>query len=101
MPDIKDQRKLTSSYAFTFGGTAINWRARLQTIIVLSTAKTKLTVVADAAKETLYLKLLLCDLGFVYDGIVVSCSRSAIHLAENLAFDSRMKHIEVSFFLSQ
>ena len=50
----------------------------------------------EAAKEALYLKRLLCDLGFRHDSIDVRCdSQSAIHLAKNLAFSSRTKHIEV------
>ena len=63
----------------------------------------ELVAAVEAAKEALYLRRLLCDLGFVYEGVDVYCdSQSAIHLAENLAFSSRTKHIEVreSFLVS-
>ena len=41
--------------------------------------------VVEVAKEALYLKRLLCDLGFEHESVDVRCnSQSAIHLAENL-----------------
>ena len=99
----RDRRKSTSGYVFTIGGTAISWRARLQTIVALSTTEAELIAAVEAAKEALYLRRLLCDLGFVFEGVEVNCdNQSAIHLAENLAFSSRTKHIEVreSFLVS-
>lgn len=67
----RDQRKSTSLYVFTLGGTSISCSA-LQTIVVLSTIEAELTAVVKAGKEALYLKQLICDLGFAYDGVVVS-----------------------------
>ena len=82
---------------FIIGVTTISWRARLQTIVALSTTEAELIAAVEAAKEVLYLKRLLCDLGFVYETVnVYYDNQSAIHLAENLAFSSRTKHIEVS-----
>ena len=71
--------------------------------MALSTTEVELIAAVEAAKEALYLRQLLCDLGFAYQGVDVYCdSQSAIHLAENLAFSSRTKHIEVreSFLVS-
>ena len=99
----RDRRKSTSSYVFTIDGTAISWRVRLQTIVALSTTEEELIATVEAAKEALYLRRLLCDLGFVFEEVEVNCdNQSAIHLAENLAFSSRTKHIEVreSFLVS-
>ena len=81
----------------------INWRVRLQTIVALSTTKAELIATVEAAKHALYLRRFLCDLGFEYEGVnVYYDNQSAIHLAENLAFSSRTKHIEVreSFLVS-
>lgn len=78
----RDKCKSTSGYVFTFGGTAISWRARLQTIVALSTTEAELIAAVETAKEARYLKHLFSDLGFVQDMVVVNCdSQSAIHLA--------------------
>jgi len=75
----------------------------LQTVIALFTTEAELIAAVEAAKEALNLRRLLCDLGLVYESVDVHCdSQSAIHLAKNLAFSSRTKHIEVrkSFLVS-
>ena len=92
----RDRRKSTSGYVFTLGGTTISWRSRLQIVVSLSTTEAELIAAVEAAKKALYLKRFLCDLGIEHDSIDVHCdSQSAIHLAENLAFSSRTKHIKV------
>ena len=92
----RDRRKSTYRYVFTLSGTTISWRSRLQTIVALSTMEEELIAAVEAAKEALYLKRLLCDLGIEHGSIDVRCDgQSAIHLAENLSFSSRTKHIEV------
>ena len=92
----RDRRKSTSGYVFTLGGTTISWRSRLQTVVALSTTEAELIAAVEAAKEALYLKRLLYDLGFEHESVDVRCdSQSIFHLAENLAFSSRTKHIEV------
>jgi len=52
----RDRRKSTSRYVFTVGGTMISWRARLQTIVALSTTEAELIAGVEAAKEALYLR---------------------------------------------
>ena len=85
----RDQRKSTSGYVFTLGGTTISWRSRLKTVVALCTMEAELIAAVEAAKEALYLKRLLCDLGFKHESVDVRCDRqSAIHLVENLAFSS-------------
>ena len=66
----RDRRKSTFGYVFTIGGTTISWKARLQTIVALSTTEAELI----AAKEVLYLRRLLCDLGFVYEAQITQQS---------------------------
>jgi len=68
----------------------------LQIVVTLSTTEAELIAAVEAAKEALYLKRLLCDLGFEHDSVDVQCdSQSAVHLEENLAFSSRIKRTEV------
>lgn len=68
----------------------------MQNVIALSATEAKMIFVIEAAKETLYLKQLLCDLGVImHDNVMVNRnSHSGIHLVENLTFNSRIKHIE-------
>jgi len=45
----------------------------------------------------------MCDLDFVYDGVEVNCDiQSVVHIAKNIAFSSRTKHLEMreSFLVS-
>jgi transposase InsO family protein len=86
----------TSGYVFTLGGTAVSWRSRLQSIVALSTTEAELVAAVESAKEAVYLKELLNDLGFKQPSVSIFCdNQSAIHLATNLAFSSRTKHINV------
>lgn len=64
-------------------------------MVPLSITEAELIAVAEAAKEILHLKRLLCDLGFVYDSVVVNCDSGAIHLAKKLAFSSKTKHVKI------
>ena len=60
-----DFRKSTSGYVFTLGGGAISWRSVKQSCIVDSTMETKYVVAREAAKEAVWLKKFLSDLGVV------------------------------------
>ncbi|KAJ9538986.1 hypothetical protein OSB04_031719 [Centaurea solstitialis] len=65
-------------------------------ILALSTTEAELVVAVESTKEAVYLKALLNDLGFEQPSVHTFCdNQSAIHLATNLAFSSRTKHINV------
>ncbi|KAJ9536138.1 hypothetical protein OSB04_un000681 [Centaurea solstitialis] len=92
----RDGWRSTSGYVYTLGGTAISWRSRLQSIVALSTTEAELIAAVESAKEAIYLKELLNDLGFEQPSVRIFCdNQSAIHLATNLAFSPRTKHINV------
>ena len=92
----RDGWRSTSGYVFTLGGTAISWKSRLQSIVALSTTEAELVAAVESAKEAVYLKELLNDLGFEQPSVRIFCdNQSAIHLATNLAISSRTKHINV------
>ena len=50
---------------FTFGGEAISWRSVKQSSIANSTIETKYIASSEAAKETVWLRNFLMDLGVV------------------------------------
>ena len=60
-----DFSKSTSSYVFTLGGRAISWRSVKKSCIANSTMEAEYVVAYEAAKEAIWLKKFLSDLGFV------------------------------------
>lgn len=80
-----DRRRSLTSYIFTLGGSAINWHATLQSIIVLSTIETQYMAATKTVKKTLWLKGLIVNFGVSYQkDIIVFCdSQNTIHLTKN------------------
>ena len=87
-----DGRKSTSGFLFTFAGGAISWQFKLQKCVALSTTE------AEAAKEMLWMKRFVQELGLMQDEYVVFCdSQSAMDLSKNTSYHSRTKHINVRY----
>uniref|UniRef100_A0A2N9HJ44 Integrase catalytic domain-containing protein n=1 Tax=Fagus sylvatica TaxID=28930 RepID=A0A2N9HJ44_FAGSY len=93
-----DDRRSTTVYVFTLSGGPICWKSTLQSIVAMSTTEAEYMAVAEAAKEALWLKGLVKELGLNQDGVQMHCdSQSAIYLAKNQVYHARMKHIDVRF----
>ena len=60
-----DFRKSTSGYVFTLGGGAISWKSVKQSCIVDSTMEAEYVTACEAAKEAVWLKKFLSDLGVI------------------------------------
>ena len=60
-----DFRKSTSGCVFTLGGGAITWRSVKQSCIADSTMEAEYVAACEAAKEAVWLKKFLSDLGVV------------------------------------
>ena len=60
-----DFKKSTSGCVFTLGGAAISWRSVKQSGIANSTMETKYVTTCEVAKEAVWLKKFLSDLGIV------------------------------------
>ena len=72
--------------------------SKLQNIIALSTTEEEYIATSHACKEVVRLKGLLGELGKVQNTIKVFCnSQSAIHLAKNIAYHSKTKHILIKY----
>jgi len=66
--------------------------------VTISTTEAEYVVVTEASKELIWLQGLLTELGFKQEmNVLHSDSQSAIHLAKNLAFHSRTKHIDLRY----
>ena len=98
-----ESRKSTSGYVFTLGGGAISWRTVKQSSIVDSTMESEYIATSEVAKEAVWLKNFLMDLG------VVPSVQSAITLyhdnseaaanAKESRSHKRVKHIERKYHL--
>ncbi|KAH7848601.1 hypothetical protein Vadar_005019 [Vaccinium darrowii] len=56
--------------------------------------------VIEAAKEAVWLKGLVSELGFMQDNVLLHCDRqSAIPLAKNQVYSARTKHIDVRYHM--
>ena len=89
-----DSSKSTSGYLMTFAGAAMSWQSRLQKCIALSTTEAEYIAAVEAGKELLWMKNFLAELVLNQEKYALHCdSQSAIHLAKNVAYHSRTKHI--------
>uniref|UniRef100_A0A2N9GMY7 Integrase catalytic domain-containing protein n=1 Tax=Fagus sylvatica TaxID=28930 RepID=A0A2N9GMY7_FAGSY len=93
-----DDRRSTTGYVFTLSGGPICWKSTLQSIVAMSTTEAEYMAVAEAAKEALWLKGLVKELGLNQGGVQMHCdSQSVIYLAKNQVYHARTKHIDVRF----
>eukprot|EP00253_Pinus_taeda_P036138 PITA_36138 len=95
-----DKRRSTSGYVFTLAGGAISWMSKLQNIVALSTTEVEYIATSHACKEEIWLKGLFGEFGRLQDNIKLFCdSQSAIHLAKNPAYHSKLKQYRSSTIL--
>ena len=91
-----DGRKSTTGYVYTVGGTTFSWVSKLQEIVALSTTEAEYVAVTEASKEMIWLRSFLEELGHKLGKRTLYCdSQSAIHLAKNVIYHVRIKHIQV------
>ena len=90
-------RKSTTGYCTFVGGNIVTWRSKKQSVVARSSAEAEYRAMASAACELIWLKGLLCDLGFLQStAMPLHCdNQAAMHIASNPVFHERTKHIEV------
>ncbi|KAK3006921.1 hypothetical protein RJ639_016776 [Escallonia herrerae] len=64
-----DSRRSTTGYIFIFYGGSICWKSLLQSTTTLSTTEAEYMASTEAAKEALWLKRLIEELGFKHHGV--------------------------------
>ncbi|KAJ4701136.1 Retrovirus-related Pol polyprotein from transposon TNT 1-94 [Melia azedarach] len=93
-----DSRRSMTGYVFTLGSSVVSWKATLQPTVTLSTTEAEYMALTEAAKEGIWLKGLVSDLGLYHDQAIVYCdSLSAICLAKDQVHHERTKHIDVRY----
>jgi hypothetical protein len=94
--DISD-RKSTSGYVMKLCGAVISWKAVRQECVALSTVEAEYIAAATAAKEIVWLRRLLKELGLPQHGptILRIDNNGARELANNMMINQRTKHIDI------
>lgn len=95
--DLDRKRSLTG-YTFTLCGSAISWRAVLQSVVALSTTEAEYMAAIEAVKEAIWLSGLVQDLDLKQEVTEVYYdNQSVIHLTKNQMYHGRTKHIDVRY----
>ncbi|KAL6544029.1 hypothetical protein OROGR_010526 [Orobanche gracilis] len=99
----KEKSKSTSGYVFTLGGGAISWRSVKQKCIADSTMEAEYVAASEAAKEAVWLKYFLKDLGVIPDlpkSITLYCDNNgAVGNSKEPRDHKASKHIKRKYHL--
>jgi hypothetical protein len=103
--DCIDTAKSTSGVVFYFAGAPVSWRSSKQTAVALSSVEAEYMALAAAARQAIWMRRLLCDLGVLEDGdeatLIGEDNQGAIHLLHNPSSSRRTRHINVSFHFAR
>ena len=93
-----DTRRSITGFVFSLFGGPVSWRSCLQPITALSTTEAEYIGITEAAKEALWLKGLMLEMGLDQNVVwIYSDSQSALMLAQNAVYHARMKHIDIRY----
>lgn len=94
-----EDRRSYTGFVFILGGSPISWESRKQRTVALSSTEAEYMALTEAAKEAVYLRRLLSELGFDKLGHVsLFCDNNgAQKLAKNAIFHNRTKHIDIRY----
>ena len=92
-----NSRRSTTRYVFFLGEGAISWSSKWQPTIALSTIEAEYMAASQSAKEAIWLRQLMSDVGCVQErATMIMCdNQSCIALAKNPKHHSHTKHIDV------
>lgn len=95
----QNDRKSYSGYAFMLGGSAFSWGSSKQSVVAQSSTEAEYIALSTAAKEAVYLRRLLKEIGCLdQDKIVLLGDNiSAQHIAKNPVHHKRTKHIDIKY----
>ena len=63
----KDNRRSTTGYVFTVGGTTVSWVSTIQSVVALSTTEAEYVAAIEASKEMIWLQRFMDELGKKHD----------------------------------
>ena len=97
------ETRQTIGFVFQFGTSPITWFSKKQPTVALSSTKAEYRAISEAARETVWLRILMNNLGLtVTEPIFICCdNKSSIRLVRNPIFHSKTKHIYMFIITSQ
>jgi hypothetical protein len=95
----KDDRHSTSGHVFTLANGAISWVSKRQKTVALSVGESEYMELADAGRQTSWLRSFSTEIGFPPTESTPLCAdnQAAIFLAINPAVERRTKHIDIRY----
>lgn len=94
-------RKSYSGYIVYFGDGPVAWESKKQNVIALSTMEAEYIAMCQGAKEVVFQRSLLAEMGFLQqskDGTTLYCdNQGASFFAKNDVTHKRSKHIDIKY----
>lgn len=96
-------RKSIPGYIHLLANGPITWTSKKQSTVALSSMEAKYMVASLASREAIWLRNLLMELGFEFDGStdIHTDNQSAIAFAKNSGLHARGKHIGIHYHFAQ
>jgi hypothetical protein len=93
----KETRRSTTGVVFLLNGAAITWQSKLQPTVSASTTEAEYQAAGAGAREGLWLRKLLPELGMQINGplVIFGDNDAALSLTKNHMSTPRSKHIDV------
>jgi hypothetical protein len=90
----------TNSVLAVYAGSATAWSSQLQRSVALSATEAEFIAASEGAKELLWLKCLLGELGGKCSEVptLYVDNSSAVKRAKNPEFHKQSKHVEVQYY---
>jgi hypothetical protein len=93
-----DTRRSTTGFVFSLHGGPLSWASKFQRTVAVSTMEAEYVAASEGAKEAVWLRQLLSDMGYTLVPTLVNCdSQCAIRLIKNPVISERSKHIAVRY----
>ena len=94
-----DTRRSTTGYVFFIGEGAVSWNSKRQPTVALSTTEAEYMATTQSAKEAMWLRQLMADVGCVQEKAttIMSDNQGSISLAKNPKYHSKTKHIDIQY----
>jgi hypothetical protein len=90
--------KSTTGFCFTLNDTIISWNSKSQPVTAISAAESEYIAATEAAKEAIWWRLFMDELGFKQETTILhEDNQACIILSKNPQSHNRTKHIQVRF----